>query len=93
MSNYLNDASREGPGGFWYLEGVEGSEDWKSSLQAIKKDNLFARPLRNDELLGQFDINIFEVLAVATGIERWKHEWRGKKVIIHTDSKTCFSGH
>lgn len=85
----FTDASGIGLGGFYY----PGEDyNWKTSRTLIIRDGMFARKLEHEELEGSFDINIYEVLSTATAFEIWKDKWRGTRVVVHTDSQTCFNG-
>jgi hypothetical protein len=86
------DASIVGTGAF-YLDNVQTvSCDWQDHLHCLPVSNTLARALPPRDNSKPFDINPYEISAVLQAIEQWGVSWRGKKLIIHTDSSTTQLG-
>ena len=55
-------------------------------------EQALALPLPHCDPHEPFDINIFEITALLRAFEVWSQQWKGKLVVIHTDSSTAQLG-
>jgi len=86
------DASVLGMGAFYLANVQSPSCDWKQHAASIQGSHAFAARLPAWDQEKPFDINVFEITALLEAFIRWSEGWRGKTVMLHTDSSTAQLG-
>ena len=86
------DASAQGMGAFYFDNVNSPTCDWKEHACHLPPEQALALPLPHCDPHEPFNINIFEITALLRAFEVWSQQWKGKLVVIHTDSSTAQLG-
>ncbi|OXV06133.1 hypothetical protein Egran_06099 [Elaphomyces granulatus] len=79
--------------GAFYFDDVNSPAcDWRDHACHLPPEHALALPSPNRDPHEHFDINIFEITALLRAFEVWSQQWRGKLIVIRTDSSTTQLG-
>lgn len=84
----FTDASVRGMGGFFLQT---SDQDWRNWHHSLPREQAFSAKVQHNPS-ETFDINIFELGAISLAFDQFAASWKGKRVIIHTDSAISQTG-
>lgn len=83
------DASTSGVGGFAFKS--NSISRWQDAVSADLLDPNLAYAEVIPTVDGVFDINIWEVRAVLRALQLWASQWKGLRLVVHTDNNTTLA--